>query len=103
MMNEQDFKEIIKKDIKPPSSDFTDKLMQQIYLIENRRKHRAQAMMIVAASVLVGIASLFVEIPNLQLMNYTFQTNELVLPLIALLLMLFAWHELYELKQKIEA
>lgn len=96
IMKEQDIKNAIRMSAKAPSADFTDKLMRQIEAQEALGERKSEPRLIVGACFLVAILSLFVELPDLEIMNQIIRINPIISPIVGLIILLYAAYQLQE-------
>lgn len=102
-MNEQDIKDKIKIGVKSPSFEFTDKVMDEISLLQNEiaLKNKRIIRILIFACFLLLILSVFVKLPNLEFFKYSIGFSPVIMPIICLIFVCFVLLQIYDLKNSI--
>ena len=90
-MNDKELKHIIKEGTKTPSQVCTDKVMHEISVVETEMKSSKnwKFWIILLASFMVLILSIFVKLPNFTYLNYTFKFSPALIPGFTLIFLVF--------------
>jgi len=102
-MNEQDIRNIIKIGIKSPSLDFTDKVMKEVSIIKNEvpKVTLWNIRLLLSASFLLFIISIFVRLPAIEITNNTIRLSPMIMPIISLVFIFIVLNQLYDLRKSI--
>lgn len=100
-MKEQDFKNYIKTAVKTPSADFTDKLMVEISDLPKKAptQHKRMFRVLLFASCLILMLSIFISIPQLQLFNFSIRFSPVIMPIISLSFIYIIFQQLYDISK----
>lgn len=95
-MNDKELNHIIKEGSEAPSHEFTDKVMHEISTIEVQVESSInwKFWFILIASAIVLILSIFVKLPNLKYLNYTFEFSSAVIPGFTVIFWVFVFLQL---------
>jgi hypothetical protein len=98
-MKEQDLKNYIKTAVKTPSAEFTDKLMVEISALPNKAPTQNKRMfkILLFASCLILILSIFISIPQLQLFDFSIRFSPVIMPIISLSFIYIIFQQLYDI------
>jgi len=92
----------IRQGIKSPSADFTNNLMGKINKIEEVEKIQDWKLkLLLAACFLIAVLSLFVQIPEIQYLNYTIRFSPVATPILSIIFLFVVFHQLYDLRNKL--
>ena len=92
----------IKQGIKSPPTDFTNNVMNRIYKIEEAEKNPDWKLrLLLIACFLIAVLSLFVQIPEIQYLNYTIRFSPVITPMISIIFLFVMFQQLYDLRIKL--
>jgi hypothetical protein len=98
MKEEEEIRNLMKQGVKSPSPDFTDNLMKEISLLEDElvRSYSRKTIFLLIASVVVVVLSIFVVLPEIQLLEYSITIPTVVMPILSLGFLFVIFRSIYE-------
>ncbi|MEK9603621.1 MAG: hypothetical protein VW127_04275 [Flavobacteriaceae bacterium] len=102
-MNERQISKAVKIGVKSPSSDFTPKIMEKIYSLNQRTSKENKWFFrtgIYACWILLFL-SIFINIPEIQFFNYSIGFSPAFMPILSLIVIFFVLKKCYQIRDLI--
>lgn len=102
-MKEQELRNTIKIGIKPPSNDFTNKVMGEISTSHNEilTKNKWNIRILFSACCILFVLSIFVRLPGIEFFNYAIEFSPVIIPIVSLIFLFVVLQQLYDMRNRI--
>jgi hypothetical protein len=99
-MNEQEIRDSIKTAEKSPSIRFTDNVMNDILSAQNVKviTYKWQLRLLLIACCIIIISSIFIRLPEIKLLSYTFGFSSVITPILSLIFLFIVFKQLFDLR-----
>jgi hypothetical protein len=102
-MNEQEIRDNIKLGVKSPSFEFTDKVVGEIFSLQNDVQHsnkRILRILLFTCCLLITL-SIFVRLPEIEFYKCSIGFSPVIMPIISLIFLFIVLQQLHDLKNSI--